>query len=98
MDEPEREIRTPSDEARSILTRLTDAIIEQRRRVVRVSENHYLVQWQLKSDLWCVIDMATLDEHTEACSRFRFRHCCEHLDLIYELCAQAKGTGSEVSK
>jgi hypothetical protein len=97
MDQPERKIRTPADEAVSILTRLTDAIIEQRRRVVRVSENHYLVQWQPKSDLWCVIDMATLDAHTEACSRFRFRHCCEHLDLIYELCAREKEAACKTS-
>jgi hypothetical protein len=97
MDAADRRTQKSADEAVSILTRLTDAVIEQRRRVVRVSENHYLVQWQPKSDLWCVIDMATLDEHTEACSRFRFRHCCEHLDLIYELCAREKEAACKVS-
>lgn len=88
--EGDRGAQKAADDAGTILTQLTDAVIEQRRRVVRLSDNHYLVQWQPRSDLWCVIDMATLDEHTEACSRFRFRHCCEHLDLIYELCAREK--------
>jgi hypothetical protein len=98
MGAASRETRKQADEAVSILTWLTDAIIEQRRRVVRLSENHYLVQWQQASDMWCVINMAALDEHAESCSRFRFRHCCEHIDLIYELCAQEKEAGSEVSK
>ncbi|MFI5395439.1 MAG: hypothetical protein ACHQ9S_07890 [Candidatus Binatia bacterium] len=98
MDATDRETWKQADETGSILTRLTDAIIEVRQRVVRLSEDHYLVQWQPKSAVWCVINMAALDEHTEACSRFRFRHCCEHIDLIYELCEQEKETGSEVSK
>ena len=97
MDAADRQTQKPADEAVSILTRLTGAIIEQQQRAVRLSGNHYLVQWQPQSDLWCVIDMATLDEHTEACARFRFRHCCEHLDLIYELCAREKEAAGKVS-
>jgi len=46
------------------------------------SGDHYLVQKQAGSDLWCVIDMGALDQQSDNCAAFRFRNHCEHLDLI----------------
>jgi hypothetical protein len=71
-------------------TQICHGLIEHRYRVVRLSEDHYLVQWQLKSNLWCVINMAMLDEHAESCSTFRFRKHCEHLELIGQLCCEER--------
>jgi hypothetical protein len=65
---------------------LCRGLIEHRCRVFRLSEDHYLVQWQFKSDLWCVVNMAELDGHAESCNAFRFRKNCEHLELIGQLC------------
>ncbi len=73
-----------------ISTPLHHALIEQRQRVVRLSENHYLVQWEPRSSMWCVINMAELDEHAETCTAFRFRKSCEHLDLVSQLCSQER--------
>jgi hypothetical protein len=55
-------------------------------RVVRLSEDYYLVQWEPRSDLWCVVKMAALDQHGDSCAAFRFRKHCEHLELISQLC------------
>jgi hypothetical protein len=68
--------------------RLLEVLIERRQAVVRLSENHYLVQWEPRSSMWCLINMAGLDEHAEICSRFRFRKSCDHLDLVSELCSR----------
>ena len=76
---------------------LHHALIEQRQRVVRLSEDHYLVQWQLRSDLWCVINMAALDQHSGSCAAFRFRKHCEHLELIGQLCSQEKQLTAKVA-
>ena len=72
------------------------ALIDQRHRTVRLSESHYLVQWQARSDLWCVINMAALDQHSDSCPAFRFRKHCEHLELIGQLCSEEKQLTGEV--
>ncbi len=66
---------------------LRDVLVKQRQRALRLTDNHYLVQWQPHTSMWCVIDMAALDEHASACPTFRFRQCCVHLNWISELCA-----------
>jgi hypothetical protein len=70
----------------STYTPLYQALIGQGQRVVRLSEDHYLVQWEPRSDLWCVVKMAALDQHGDSCAAFRFRKHCEHLELISQLC------------
>jgi hypothetical protein len=57
-------------------------------RAVRLSANHYLVRWSDPGQLWCVVNMAALDEHAVQCSAFRYRLFCEHLRLIGELCTR----------
>jgi len=81
-----------------ISTSLHDALIGQRQRVVRLSEDHYLVQWEPRSDLWCVVKMAALDEHSDSCAAFRFRKYCEHLELIGQLCSEEKELTTKVQE
>ncbi|MGD0949764.1 MAG: hypothetical protein ABSA52_20345 [Candidatus Binatia bacterium] len=81
-----------------ISTSLHDALIGQRQRVVRLSEDHYLVQWQPRSGLWCVVKMAALDQHGDSCATFRFRKYCEHLELIGQLCSEEKELTSKVAE
>ena len=81
-----------------IPTPLHDALIGQRQRVVRLSEDHYLVQWEPRSDLWCVVKMAALDEHSDSCAAFRFRKYCEHLELIGQLCSEEKELTTKVQE
>jgi hypothetical protein len=64
------------------------ALIRQQSRALRLTDNHYLVHWRAQTQLWCVVDMAALDEHADCCQTFRYRQYCEHLDLISELCAR----------
>ena len=66
--------------------------------MVRLSEDHYLVQWEPRSDLWCVVKMATLDEHSDSCAAFRFRKYCEHLELIGQLCSEEKELTTKVQE
>jgi hypothetical protein len=71
------------------------AVVEGRRRTLRLSDSAYLVQWHPSTSLWCVVNMAGLDEHAARCSAFRWRRNCEHLSLIHELCArEAAATGA----
>jgi len=78
---------------------LLAALIDQRQPVVRLSGEHYLVQWQARSDLWCIVNMAALDQHGDSCAAFRFRKHCEHLELIGQLCSEEKKlTAKSVSK
>ena len=81
-----------------ISTPLHDALIGQRQRVVRLSEDQYLVQWEPRSDLWCVVKMAALDEHSDSCAAFRFRKYCEHLELIGQLCSEEKELTTKVQE
>ena len=81
-----------------ISTSLHDALIGQRQRVVRLSEDHYLVRWEPRSDLWCVVKMAALDEHSDSCAAFRFRKYCEHLELIGQLCSEEKELTTKVQE
>jgi hypothetical protein len=71
-------------------TPLHRALIGQGERVVRINEDHYLVQWGPRSDLWCVVKMTALDQHGDSCAAFRFRKYCEHLELISQLCSEEK--------
>jgi len=57
-------------------------------RALRLSDSSYLVQWRPNASLWCVVNMAGLDEHAARCSALRWRRNCEHLSLIHELCAR----------
>jgi hypothetical protein len=66
---------------------LHHALIQNAEAAVRLTDSHYLVQWQPEASLWCVIDMAALDQHGEICSAFRCMQRCEHLDLICQLCS-----------
>ena len=66
------------------------ALVSHSQHTLRLSDNHYLVHWGADSQLWCVINMAGLDEHAESCHAFRNRQHCEHLDLISELCARER--------
>jgi hypothetical protein len=79
-------------------TQLCRGLIEHQYRVVRLSENHYLVQWQPKSNLWCVVNMEELDGHAESCSIFRFRKHCEHLELIGQLCCEERQLTDEAGR
>jgi len=81
-----------------ISTSLHQALIGQGQRVVRLSEDHYLVQWEPRSDLWCVVKMAALDEHSDSCAAFRFRKYCEHLELIGQLCSEEKELTTKVQE
>jgi len=67
---------------------LQDVLVERRQPALRVSDSHYLVQWRGDAAMWCVVNMAALDEHADNCATFRFRQCCEHLERIAELCAR----------
>jgi hypothetical protein len=71
-------------------SQLFAALVDQRHRVVRLSVDHYLVHWEAGSDLWCIVNMGALDQHSDSCAMFRFRKHCEHLELIGELCAEEK--------
>jgi hypothetical protein len=82
----------------SISTPLHQVLIGQRQRVVRLSEDHYLVQWQPRSDLWCVVKMAELDRHGDSCAAFRFRKYCEHLELISQLCSEERQLTGKVAE
>ena len=77
-----------SFEAVSTASTELEALIHQHRRALRLGDNHYLVHWRAQTQLWCVVDMAGLDEHAACCQMFRYRQYCEHLDLISRLCAQ----------
>ena len=70
--------------------RLAEILVGRHQAAVRLGENHYLVQWQPQSSMWCVIDMAELDEHAETCAQFRFRKNCEHVDLVSQLCSEER--------
>ncbi len=69
---------------------IRETLIEHRQPVIRLGENHYLVQWQWGAKVWCVINMAALDDHSENCAAFRFRKRCQHLDLIGQLCSEER--------
>jgi hypothetical protein len=78
-------------EAGSTATAELQALVQQQRRALRLSDNHYLVHWRAQTHLWCVIDMAALDDHAACCQAFRLRQYCQHLDLISDLCARESG-------
>ncbi len=61
-----------------------------RQPVLRLDKDHFLVQWQPQAHVWCVVNMARLDEHGEHCAAFRFRKYCQHLDLICRLCSEER--------
>jgi hypothetical protein len=82
----------PSDTTAPSAARLLEILIGQREAAVRLGENHYLVRWEPRSSMWCLINMAGLDEHAEICSRFRFRKSCDHLDLVSDLCSREKAS------
>ena len=69
---------------------LHHALIQNAEAAVRLTDIHYLVQWQPEASIWCVIDMAALDQHGEICSAFRYMQRCEHLDLICQLCSRER--------
>jgi hypothetical protein len=77
---------------------LHQALIGQQQRVVRLSEDCYLVQWEPRSDLWCVVKMAALDQHGATCAAFRFRKYCEHLELISRLCSAERQLTGKVAE
>ena len=77
-----------SEAVPSTLTPLYDALIQGRQRAVRLSDDHYLVQWKSNSSTWCVIDMCALDKHAANCRALRYRLHCEHIELIYQLCSE----------
>jgi len=83
-----REIAFKFAPPRPPLFDLYDTVVDEQRRALRISEDHYLVQWEVHSRLWCVINMGALDEHAEICSALRQRQHCEHLDSIYDLCVR----------
>jgi hypothetical protein len=83
-------VRNPPDTTPPCSVPLAEILVERRQAVVRLSENHYLVQWQPRSSMWCVINMTELDEHAETCAPFRFRKSCEHLDFVSQLCSQER--------
>ena len=70
-------------------------VLQGRRRAMRLSDSSYLVQWQTNTALWCVVNMAGLDEHAARCSAFRWHRTCEHLSLIQELCAREAIAGRD---
>lgn len=72
------------------VSQLRDALIQHAEGAWRLGDDHYLVPWQPVGQLWCVINMATLDAHAEDCAAFRHCHDCEHLDLIRELCTRER--------
>jgi hypothetical protein len=86
----------PPDIMGPSLVRLIAALVEQHQSVVRLTENHYLVRWQPRSDLWCVINMAAPDRHGDSCATFRFGKRCEHLDLIGQLCSEERQLAGKV--
>jgi hypothetical protein len=63
------------------------ALLKGERKALRLSDSHYLVQWQVGTPLWCVVNMDGLDEHAASCVTFRWRQNCEHLGLIHKLCS-----------
>lgn len=71
------------------------AVVEGGRRALRLSDSAYLVQWHPNTSLWCVVNMAGLDEHAARCSAFRWRRNCEHLSLIHELCAHEAAANND---
>jgi hypothetical protein len=73
---------------------LRDALIRHDERALRLSGDHYLVRWRLRSQLWCVIDMSALDVHAEDCAAFRGRQRCAHVDLIRQLCTEEREAGT----
>ncbi len=73
------------------LAEVCEALVGQRQRAVRLNDRHYLVEWQPKSRVWCVINMAALGEHGRSCAAFRYRKHCDHLDLIFALCSPRTG-------
>src|SRR5438105_395871 len=74
--------------ASALVGELHAALLKGRRRALRLSDSYYLVQWQPGTSLWCVVNMAALDEHATSCAMFRWRRNCEHIALIHELCSR----------
>ena len=70
------------------LNDLHRVLVAEPQPVQRLSANHYLVQSDTCTPMWCVINMAALDSHAEACVSFRHQLSCNHLRLIGEHCAR----------
>ncbi len=77
---------------------LAQAVIERRQPVLRLDNDHFLVQWQPGAQVWCVVNMAALDEHSEHCAAFRCRKYCQHLDLICRLCSEEREPATRIAE